>query len=366
MPHNIAAELKALQAISLVSSQKLASPVKTRRVQSLEPEEKKKHQEELAALQASYDEYVENSQMLEEELEREIAQTTSSLSKVTMENEELKEQLSSRQAEMTKLENDLASSTQRLTEQTRLRVSAELSQDDAENRARNLDGALEASRSECESLHEKLAYTEAELEEFRMTVDIEREENELQREDLESDLEKALHRAQRAEQRLADMVMLQHKTTMTTPQSVVRKKNDPTTHLIPPMVTPQSVLVTPMKNGYELSAVGSEVTDDRTTLDDSSSNSVYMEHSIAETESYDDLVSTQTPTDVVKSPASPTEKRVKRKRGLSSAVRKLGKKHFKGQTWFRRHNNAGASGASTSKKDSSFQSNKTEPTLVAE
>lgn len=326
---DIAAELQALKASSIVSSQ-ATTPIKTRKVRSLPTEADK----ELAALQASYDDFVENSQMLEEELELEIAQTISSLSKVTIENEELKVVLEDRHSQLTRVEHELAQQSSRCAQEAQLRVTAELSQDEAENQARNAQGALEASVKECDVLHEKLAYAEAELEEFRMTVDIEREESQIKVEDLEHELEKALTRAHQAETKLT-----------ATPQLHWDNNHN---H--------NSVLVTPIKAGYEVSEAGSVTT------------ASCMDDCITEAESFDYVVKSSDEdgrshhsnandmnVSVVNNSKqlNSTSKRIKRKRGISSRVRKLGKKHFTAQatSWFRKGKQSPQSSTETEKTD---------------
>lgn len=291
---DIAAELKALEAASMVSSH-VVTPMKAR-VRSLDVDSAAA----LVALQAEYDDFVGNSEMLEEELERELAETGVALSKATIANEDLKSQLEARNGQVVSLENELASTTSKLTNECTLRVSAELAEDEAERRARNSEGALDVATRDCEMLHEKLAYAESESEEFLMNVEIEREEHEIKMEELERELAAALARAVAAERKL----LAAHNTTNNT--AILKRK---------------------LLEREEAASVVSVTESDRMTD--------YSEDQLAEADSFDDDP-IETPDHLSVDELKKIKERKKRKRGFaSSVVRKLGKRNFKGQKWFR-------------------------------
>ncbi len=108
-------------------------------------------------------------------------------------NAALSSQLENIAPQLTSLEKALGESRAKLKEEQRLRRAAEASQDDLQNKVRELQGSLAALRDECDAAHEELAFKENELEETKLELDVERERHRVELEDAKADAAAAMH-----------------------------------------------------------------------------------------------------------------------------------------------------------------------------
>lgn len=139
---------------------------------------------ELAALQSAFDEYIASSRELEEELDAELAKMQEKLAESTAANAALSSQLENIGPQLTSLETALTETRAKVKQEQRLRRAAEQGQDEAEQRLRENEVAMQTLREENDALHEEVAFKESELEEMKLELDVEREQ-------LQSELAKA-------------------------------------------------------------------------------------------------------------------------------------------------------------------------------
>ena len=145
---------------------------------------------ELAALQSSFDEYIESSRLLEEELDAELAKVQKQLSDSNRTNYTLVSQLENLTPQLASLEKALAKANARLEQESELRRRAELDQDEAEAKARASEGTIDALKEESDKAFQELAFKEDELDELKIMLEVEKEkyqeEIQIVREELES------------------------------------------------------------------------------------------------------------------------------------------------------------------------------------
>jgi len=144
---------------------------------------------ELAALQTAFDEYIASSRELEEELDAELAKMQEKLAESSAANAALASQLENVTPQLTSIEQALSVARSKLERESASRRKAELAQDEAEARARQLEGAIGALREECDSLHEELAFKEGEMEEAKIELEVANESHRQEVEDLKSEIE---------------------------------------------------------------------------------------------------------------------------------------------------------------------------------
>ena len=137
------------------------------------------NQNELSALQSSYDEYVESSKELESELESELEKAESELGRVDAELERTKaakEDLSSELHSLTLDRNNLSSKVSSLSESLQ---KAEQAQDDAENNLRIKSESEKRLAAELDESLEQVAFIETEVEHLKeMLSQLEKDKNE--------------------------------------------------------------------------------------------------------------------------------------------------------------------------------------------
>eukprot|EP00559_Dactyliosolen_fragilissimus_P001821 CAMPEP_0184862676 /NCGR_PEP_ID=MMETSP0580-20130426/7092_1 /TAXON_ID=1118495 /ORGANISM="Dactyliosolen fragilissimus" /LENGTH=1285 /DNA_ID=CAMNT_0027360631 /DNA_START=179 /DNA_END=4036 /DNA_ORIENTATION=+ len=131
---------------------------------------------EIAVLQTAFDEYIASSRELEDELDAELAKMQEKLTESSAANKALVSQLESLHPQINSLEVALGSTKSKLEKESALRREAELRQDEAEARARETEGSLEALRAESDNLHELYAIQESELEDARMEIELNAEQ----------------------------------------------------------------------------------------------------------------------------------------------------------------------------------------------
>lgn len=189
---------------------------------------------ELLILQSNYDEFVISSKEIEEELENELERAESEINKISRENENLTNNLRDKHKQISSLEKELVVTKRKLANESNLRIAAELGQDKAEENARyaeenlrQVQANLVGAKKELEAVHEKLAFTEEELEEMmsdlktekqvslqlsnrlkdvESSMEIERENDDQNEKDrLTNDLNAAIRRAENAERKLTQL-----------------------------------------------------------------------------------------------------------------------------------------------------------------
>jgi len=143
---------------------------------------------EIAALQTAFDEYIASSRELEDELDAELAKMQEKLAESSAANAALISNLESINPQLSSLERALAESKAKQEAESKLRRQAELTQDEAEARAREAEGSLEALRTECDEVHEQLAFREEEVEEMRLELEVEKERHNVEMEELATQL----------------------------------------------------------------------------------------------------------------------------------------------------------------------------------
>lgn len=140
-------------------------------------------QKELDALQEAFDEYIESSRELEEELEADFTKCQNDLTKAESRNTTLSSQLANIQTQMNSLEKKLSTLNTQLSSETQRRISTETRTEEAENQLRVSEGTLAAVRStevrklkeENEDLCERLAFLESEVEDYKNVLNAEKE-----------------------------------------------------------------------------------------------------------------------------------------------------------------------------------------------
>mmetsp|Transcript_42473 Transcript_42473/g.51780 ORF Transcript_42473/g.51780 Transcript_42473/m.51780 type:complete len:1370 (+) Transcript_42473:230-4339(+) len=131
---------------------------------------------ELAALQANFDDYIESSRLLEEELEDELKQAQSKVSTLQIQNKNLSRNTANAQNQISTLESTIATLRDQLSAESCARREAEHVADDAETRARTSEGSLDVLRDENDRLAESLAFKDEELDGVRGDWERTREE----------------------------------------------------------------------------------------------------------------------------------------------------------------------------------------------
>jgi len=139
---------------------------------------------EIAALQTAFDEYIASSRELEDELDAELAKMQEKLAESSAANSALITQLESMNPQLSSLERALAETKARHESESNLRRQSELNQDEAEARAREAEGSIEALKTECDEVHEQLAFREEEVEETRLELEVEKERHNVEMEEM--------------------------------------------------------------------------------------------------------------------------------------------------------------------------------------
>jgi chromosome segregation ATPase len=114
-------------------------------------------------------------------LEEKLAESSSA-------NSTLSAQLENIGPQLTSLEKAHADVRAKLQMEQKLRRQAEMAQDEAEDRCRELEGSLAVLREDCDTAHEELAFKDSELEETRLELEVERERHREEMQELRSDL----------------------------------------------------------------------------------------------------------------------------------------------------------------------------------
>jgi len=143
---------------------------------------------EIAALQTAFDEYIASSRELEDELDAELAKMQEKLAESSAANSALISQLESLNPQLSSLERGLAEAKSKHDAESNLRRQAELAQDEAEARAREAEGPLETLKTECDEVHEQLAFREEEVEETRLELEVEKERHNVEMEEMANQL----------------------------------------------------------------------------------------------------------------------------------------------------------------------------------
>eukprot|EP00560_Eucampia_antarctica_P010083 CAMPEP_0197828874 /NCGR_PEP_ID=MMETSP1437-20131217/5383_1 /TAXON_ID=49252 ORGANISM="Eucampia antarctica, Strain CCMP1452" /NCGR_SAMPLE_ID=MMETSP1437 /ASSEMBLY_ACC=CAM_ASM_001096 /LENGTH=577 /DNA_ID=CAMNT_0043430283 /DNA_START=111 /DNA_END=1840 /DNA_ORIENTATION=+ len=143
---------------------------------------------ELAALQTAFDEYIASSRELEDELDAELAKMQDKLAESSSANMALVAQLENVNPQLSSLERALGQTKAKLEKESALRRQVELTQDEAQARTREADGAIDALKAECDDAHEQLAFKDEELEELKLELDIERERYRVEIKEMTADL----------------------------------------------------------------------------------------------------------------------------------------------------------------------------------
>jgi len=139
---------------------------------------------EIAALQTAFDEYIASSRELEDELDAELSKMQEKLAESSSSNAALVSQFEAINPQLSSLEIALTEAKKKLESERVIRRQAELAQDEAEAKARETEGALEALHSELDSLHEQTAFQEEETEELRMEIEVEKERHKAEVEEM--------------------------------------------------------------------------------------------------------------------------------------------------------------------------------------
>uniref|UniRef100_A0A7S2K311 Kinesin motor domain-containing protein n=1 Tax=Leptocylindrus danicus TaxID=163516 RepID=A0A7S2K311_9STRA len=122
---------------------------------------------ELANLQANFDEYIESSRELEEELDAEITKLQEKLNESSAANRSLIAQLNSVSPQIANLEGTIQTVTAQLSKSNELKLKAEQSSEDAEARSREIEMSFSRLKEQEAAATEELALTLGELEEVR-------------------------------------------------------------------------------------------------------------------------------------------------------------------------------------------------------
>lgn len=143
---------------------------------------------ELAALQSSFDEYIESSRMLEEELDAELNKMQRRLGESSHTNQTLSAQLENVTPQLSSLERALAKANEALSQETENRRRAETRQDEAEARARAADGTIERLRDENDRALQEVAFKDDEMEELRVMMEVDKETHQGQLNELREEI----------------------------------------------------------------------------------------------------------------------------------------------------------------------------------
>ena len=114
--------------------------------------------------------------------------TEDKLAESSAANSALSAQLENISPQLASLEKSHADLRAKLQMEQTLRRQAEMSQDEAEAKCRELEGTILALRDDCDAAHEELAFKDSELEETRLELEVERERYRVEMEELRSDL----------------------------------------------------------------------------------------------------------------------------------------------------------------------------------
>merc|ERR1712071_27723 len=148
---------------------------------------------ELAALQCSFDEYIDSSRLLEEELEEELIKMEKQLSESNRANSTLMAQLENLTPQLSSLEKALAKANSRYEKESELRRRAELDQDEAEAKARASEGTIDALKEESDKAFQELAFKEEEMEELKVMLEVQKERHQDELNNLRQDMDDMRH-----------------------------------------------------------------------------------------------------------------------------------------------------------------------------
>lgn len=148
---------------------------------------------ELAALQTSFDEYIESSRLLEEELDAELEKVQKQLSESNLANSNLMQQLENITPQLHQLEKALSKANTKLNGEIELRRKAELDQDEAEAKARACEGTIDALKEESDKAFQELAFREDEMDELKIMFEVEKEKHQEEMQLLRQELEDMRH-----------------------------------------------------------------------------------------------------------------------------------------------------------------------------
>jgi len=148
---------------------------------------------ELTALQSSFDEYIESSRMLEEELDAELEKVQKQLSESNLANSNLMQQLENITPQLHQMEKALSKANAKLHQEIELRRKAELDQDEAEAKARACEGTIDALKEESDKAFQELAFREDEMDELKIMFEVEKEKHQEEMHMLRQELEDMRH-----------------------------------------------------------------------------------------------------------------------------------------------------------------------------
>ena len=137
-----------------------------------------------------------------------LQHTEKELTKINHKNGILSEKLNERNLQVATLENELATTKSKLEKESKLRISSELAQDDAESNSRKVEATMKSMERDLENVHEKLAFSEAEVEELVADADIKRQENENLRDLLGKQMNETKTRAEIAAAKVLKLELL--------------------------------------------------------------------------------------------------------------------------------------------------------------
>ena len=148
---------------------------------------------ELNALQTNFDEYIESSRQLEEELDNEVCQLQKQLAESKQINHNLTTQLENLNPQLASLEKALAKSNALYQQESEARRCAEMDQDEAEAKARACEGTIDALKEESDKAFQELAFKEDEMDELKVMLEVEKEKHQEEMNSLRKELDDMRH-----------------------------------------------------------------------------------------------------------------------------------------------------------------------------
>lgn len=133
---------------------------------------------ELEALQTNFDEYIESSRQLEQELDEELSRISQKLSESLRTNNELVTQLEFTQKERSSLEIGLNKIKVRLEQESEKRRKAECEYEEIFNQNRILGGTIDVLKHDNEKTLEQLGLLEMDVVDLKELLEVERERHE--------------------------------------------------------------------------------------------------------------------------------------------------------------------------------------------
>ena len=143
---------------------------------------------ELANLQANFDEYIESSRELEEELDAEITKLQEKLNESSAANRSLIAQLNSVSPQIANLEGTIQTITAQLSKSNELKLKAEQNSEDAEARSREYEMSFSRLKEQEAVATEELALSLGELEDVQEDYACYMERSRSEIEELKADL----------------------------------------------------------------------------------------------------------------------------------------------------------------------------------